>query len=71
MVESSKFYKRKPSDRIWWVDTTEETGLFEFSFDRKEVFNLFEDYPWKLTPEQKELFDKENPQWQQFFLDRQ
>ena len=25
----------------------------------------------KLTKEQKEIFDKENPEWKQFFSDRQ
>ena len=41
-----------------------------FSFEKKAKFNLFADYPWKLTPEQKEIFDKENPYWANFFRDR-
>lgn len=45
----------------------EAIGEFLFSFDKKKVFNLFEDYPDKLTPEQKELFDRENPFWKDFF----
>ena len=32
---------------------------------------MFADYPHKLTPEQKETFDKENPYWADFFKDRQ
>jgi len=28
---------------------------------------LFEDYPKKFTKEEKELFDKENPFWADFF----
>ena len=32
---------------------------------------MFADYPWKLTPEQKEVFDRENPYWRDFFSSRQ
>lgn len=65
------FYKENPTDQIWWVDTSDREGVFLFSFDRKKVFNLFADYPEKLTPEQKEIFDRENPYWADFFKDRQ
>ena len=71
MAQSNKFYKEKKSDHIWWVDNNGETkGEFLFSFDKKTVFNLFADYPEKLTKEQKEIFDKENPYWAQFFSER-
>lgn len=66
----SDFYKNNDKDQIWWVDNLEEKGQFLFSFDKKHIFNLFEDYPHKLTPEQKEIFDKENPYWANFFKDR-
>lgn len=66
----SDFYKKNKTDKIWWVDDTEVIGEFRFSFDRKKVFNLFADYPWKLTAEQKRIFDKENPFWADFFKDR-
>lgn len=70
-MESSKFYKENSTDKMWWVDNAKDTnGVWLFSFDRKTVFNMFEDYPWKLTPEQKEIFDKENPYWADFFKDR-
>ena len=70
-VLSKDFYKENPTDKIWWVDNPDVVGVWEFSFDRQTVFNLFEDYPYKLTPEQKEMFDKENPYWADYFKDRQ
>lgn len=69
-MSDDKFYKENPSDLVWWGDTFENDGEFLFSFDKKQVFNLFSDYPHKLTPEQKEIFDKENPFWKDFFKDR-
>jgi hypothetical protein len=64
------FYKNNETDVIYWVDDPETKGEFLFSFDKEQVFNLFEDYPWKLTKEQKRIFDKENPYWADFFKDR-
>lgn len=71
MASSKNFYKENETDSIWWVDDPETVGVWLFSFDRKTVFNMFEDYPYKLTPEQKEIFDRENPYWKEFFSDRQ
>lgn len=67
----NNFYKENPNDRIWWVDDPDTKGVWLFSFDRQKVFNMFEDYPYKLTPEQKRIFDRENPYWAEFFKDRQ
>ena len=69
MEASNKFYKDNPNDKVWWVNN-HSVGEFEFSFDKKTIFNLFADYPHKLTAEQKAIFDKENPQWADFFKDR-
>lgn len=69
MAQQSKYYKENETDKIWWVET-ENLGEYLFSFDKKTDFNLFRDYPFKLTAEQKELFDKENPHWMEFFKDR-
>lgn len=66
----SDFYKNNEKDTIWWVDDTDLVGAWLFSFDKVKVFNMFEDYPWKLTKEQKEIFDNENPDWADFFKDR-
>lgn len=70
MAVLSDFYKNSSTDVIWWVDDTEHVGRFLFSFDKKHVFNLFRDYPDKLTKEQLEIFNRENPYWAEFFKDR-
>jgi len=69
-LQDGLFYKEKRTDKVWWKETPDTVGEWLFSFDKKTVFNLFSDYPYKLTPEQKELFDKENPYWAEFFEDR-
>lgn len=69
-MQNDKFYKNSPNDTIWWVDT-DQIGVWEFSFDRKTIFNMFSDYPYKLSQEQKQIFDRENPYWANFFKDRQ
>ena len=66
-----RFYKEKKTDKIWWVDNPEVIGELLFSFDKKKIFNLFQDYPWELSAEQKAIFDRENPYWADFFRDRQ
>ncbi len=70
MEQSNKFYKNNPSDVIWWVENSDTIGEWLFSFDKETIFNMFADYPDKLTSEQKEIFDKENPFWADFFKDR-
>jgi putative uncharacterized protein FNV0537 len=61
------FYKENDTDRIWWVNTVDRIGLYLFSFDRKKIYNLFSDYPHKLSAEEKRIFDEENPYWKAFF----
>lgn len=70
MERSNNYFKNNQGDLIWWLDTSEEDGKFIFTFDKKKHFNLFADYPHKLTPDQKKVFDKENPYWAEFFSDR-
>lgn len=72
MAQSNKFFKNNENDIISWLDNSKEVkGEWIFTFDEKEFFNMFADYPHKLTKEQKEIFDKENPYWKEFFSDRQ
>lgn len=68
----NSWYKNNETDVIWWLDNTDEkVGEWVFSFDKKKTYNMFADYPHNLTKEQKEIFDKENPFWKEFFADRQ
>lgn len=50
------------NEQIWWLDDLDRRGPLLFSFDLKMVYNYFGDYPGKLTPEQKKIFDRENPE---------
>lgn len=53
------FY-RDDGDKIYWVETNIKDD-FRFSFDKKTIFDFWQDYPQKLTPEQRKIFDEENP----------
>lgn len=64
------FVKQNKGDSVWWLVDPEIRGEFIFSFDKNKTFNLFRDYPWKLTKKQKQIFDRENPFWVDFFKDR-
>ena len=71
MAQLNKYFKNNPDDVIWWLDNADTVkGEWIFTFDKKTFFNMFADYPHKLTAEQKEIFDKENPFWKDFFEDR-
>ena len=61
------FYKQNPKDKIWWTGRIGYRGEILFSFDKKKIYNIFLDYPQNLTPEEKEIFDRENPFWKEFF----
>lgn len=72
MEQSNKLFKNSPKDKIWWLDNGDEAkGEWIFTFDKKTFFNMFEDYPSKLSKEQKDIFDKENPYWADFFRERE
>ncbi len=38
----SDFYKQEPSDKIWWINSIDEVGVFLFSFDKKVIYNFFQ-----------------------------
>lgn len=66
----SDFYKDDKASKVWWVERLDSVGEFLFSFDRKKIYNLFSDYPHNLSKDEVEIFDKENPEWVDFFKDR-
>lgn len=66
----SDFYKEEPWHTIWCVSEMDEIGKLLFSFDKKKIYNLWQDYPHNFTPEEKATFDKEFPYWADFFKDR-
>lgn len=61
LTTMDKWYKNNKGDKIWWLDMPDTIGEWIFSFDKKTKFSMYPDYPDKLTPEQKEIFDRENP----------
>ena len=70
MSNKYEWYKNDPGDKIWWKDNPDIVGEWVFSFDKEVEFNMFGDYPYKLSAEQKKIFDEENPHWADFFKDR-
>lgn len=53
------WYKYGDNGKVYWKDT-DRLGELVFSFDMKIEFNFWQDYPHKLTSEQKSIFDAEN-----------
>ena len=66
-----ELYKENDRDTIFWVDNVENKGEFLYTFDKKKIYNLFADYPHNLSKEEKRIFDKENPYWHDFFINRE
>lgn len=71
-TEDYAFWKENVTNKIWWVERKKEPvrGPLEFTFDFKKIYNAWSDYPDKLTKEENETFDKENPFWADFFRER-
>lgn len=65
-----EFVKNNENDVIFWIDNVDAKGEHLFSFDKKKIYNLFADYPYKLTNTEREIFDNENEYWKEFFSDR-
>ena len=57
--------------KIFWVYYKDMDGNLDISFGKIHILSLWRDYPHKFTKEQKELFDKENPYWAEFFKGRE
>lgn len=56
--------------RVRWVSDPNKKGEHLFTFDGKRVFNLFRDYPYELTKEERRIFKEEEPYWAKFFRSR-
>lgn len=55
---------------VYFVFQPDTVGEMYFTFNGEKLFNLFKDYPYKLTSREKQIFDKEFPFWANFFKDR-
>lgn len=69
---SYEWIKENPADTVEWADNgMDQKGVMLFRFGPGgRVFNLFRDYPEKLTPDELAIFNRENPYWAEFFADR-
>lgn len=63
-------HKEKEEYKTMWVDNVDSIGERLFTFDKKKIYNLFEDYPQNMSDEEVEIFNKENSYWREFFEDR-
>jgi len=64
-----RIYKAAKGDKVWWVDYPNVIGKFVFTLDKKKFFNLFGDYPQKLSVEEWIAFNEDNPYWEKFFAE--
>ena len=76
--ELCEFYHEHEGDTIWWTERGHyidgewygDIGEWLFSFDKKKIYSMFIDYPYNMTEEEVEIFNRENPYWADFFRDR-
>lgn len=68
--------ERGPDARVWEVteydpETGEPAiGPMWVTFDRKTIFNLWTDYPYKMTEDQQRIIAEDMPYWATFFAAR-
>ena len=70
MPNKEKWYHENDGDRIWWLDNYPVIGEFIFSFDKRKQYNLYEDYPDRLSVKEWLVFNAENDYWYKYFKDR-
>ncbi|MCD8209087.1 MAG: hypothetical protein LUD72_14205 [Bacteroidales bacterium] len=62
--EIAEFVKDSPEDKVYGVGTVRQLrGPHFFTFDKKNIYNLWSDFPEKLTDEEVRIFCKENQYW--------
>ena len=66
-----EFYRKDKKSKVWWAYVKGYKGIHIFSFDKMKTYNLFHDYPYKLSPVEKAIFDEYEPFWAKFFKKRQ
>lgn len=64
--EKGDYWLRKKNSKVYWLANDSEKrrrGDFIFSFDKKNIYHLYSDYPDKMTKEEVEFFNKYEPYW--------
>lgn len=61
------FHKNSRDSQIWWTNKIDSVGELNISFDRKKIYNLFEDYPYNMSQEEIKIFEEEEHYWASFF----
>lgn len=61
------FHKDNENSKVWWTNRIGVIGELNISFDKRKIYNLYADYPYNMTDEEVEIFDKEEPYWANFF----
>ena len=77
-LELGDFYHENEGDTIWWTERGEYIdgvwdyiiGEWLFSFDKKKIYSFFVDYPYNMTEEEIEIFNRENPHLANYFKGR-
>lgn len=55
------FYKENEDDTMFWTGPVNvQKGVFLFTFDRKNIYDFFTDFPDKLNDEEIKIFCNEN-----------
>ena len=69
IIDADGFYKEHKTSKIYWKKG-DSIGQLLISFDKKKVYNLWQDYPQNMSKEEIEIFNKEEPYWAVFFSNR-
>lgn len=63
-LEGEFYFEKDKGGRSWWVRFDDRIGVLAFSFDKKKIYYFFsDDYPGKLTPEERRIFEEGRPFW--------
>ena len=63
VASMENFYKNNPNSRVWWLAKDEcDFDEFLFSFDKKKIYNLYEDYGHNMTDEEMEILNEDEPE---------